>query len=248
MTISEAWNADRYIATQADAIALPSHPGGEPLDPGPSMILNRRGLQLASTEEVPLEDGALPKDWPQRVKALDPTIASLRQPGKALSMTVLAHKELPMERVLPVLRAVRIAFGVARYQLLVSRAIVTHERHPIQAGLELVVDGVEDPKTLPLLLKIGTEEIEVASPGAAPAHISLRAESWHDTLRQVIRSRTGILGKSEEPDLRIAVDPAAGVPYDRLVEVMSAADTMCESTRDCGLPGLGLRFTLVQAP
>jgi hypothetical protein len=246
--ITELWRGDSERSAKIpEDLELPIEPAGSPLKGGLSMIVRadrsadkpRIQVKIASGRDLELENGTLPKDWQAEAER---TVASMREPGRPIDMRVLAHRDLGMQAIVPVLQVVKGGLGVDRYLLVVLRALDSPDgATPIQAGIDLLVDSSEDLGRLPVKLKVSPESVEILGGNEPSAPVSFGHAHWTSEVRDQVRRR---LGSLDTPQLRVAVQTTPETTYNMLLRVLGAADSMCEGGHDCGLPGLGIRFFL----
>ena len=75
------------------------------------------------------------------------------------------------------------------------------------------------------------------------ARLSFNDPDWVSHLRRSIRPAITAESIDRRASVRVRADDE--VTFERFVSVLGAADDGCLGGRDCGLPGMGLRFALV---
>jgi hypothetical protein len=204
-------------------------------------------VKIASGRDLELENNngtgaTLPKDWQADAER---TVANMREPGKPIDVRAVIQGELRVQTIVPLLETVKTGLAVDRYILVVRRELGAQGASAIQAGIDLLVDSKSDASQLPARLKISSEGVEVSGGNEPPQPIPFRVPHWTTQVHDKVLRRLGAL---DTPELRVGVQAAPETTYAALLEVLSAADSMCEGDRDCGLPGLGIQFLLDRSP
>jgi hypothetical protein len=193
-----------------------------------SIVLDK--IQLADGEVVREKGG-------YKIAELEQGLAPFK--AKGAKPAILADgEERPFAEIIEVLDALEKA-GFDQVYLVVKRSvssnrifagILLHLKRPqMDPAFTLTIDG----SSLWLQDEKGREHVDM----------QLDLMSWTGTLSQKTRKR--VLAREErEPPLVDVEIKSGGLFYNKLIEILSAADTACDGVRDCGIPGLGLEFYL----
>ena len=120
-------------------------------------------------------------------------------------------------------------------------------RHSLGLPVEGIVAGDVDvtlsdelaQTTGHVTLTIDEEQVKVGS-----ENISFLSKSWMHSLRASMRDVLR-LDEATTKQLYVGLRVAPEVTVERLTEVLGTADGMCEVGEDCGLPGLGIHFVVL---
>jgi hypothetical protein len=234
--VYSVWPAQREVTVPVE-IRLPSSRAGAPLaePPPPSLRIGQDKAMLGGALLVDLTDGKLPEGWRQSASELPNEI-------KGAPLVLIAHEELALDPVLDLISFLHRRDRIRRVDVIVARSVATGTPggRKVQAAIPIDIGG---EGTIGLELTLEENGIRLA-PDRTPAPYDQNL--WRDELRRLVRSNSALLRDADRARVKIRI-ASSGLEYRRFVEVLSAADTACVGTIDCGLPGLGLEFTISPA-
>jgi hypothetical protein len=223
----------------APELQLPHARAGAPVPepPPPSLMITPEKVTLGGGKPlVDLPGGELPEGWepaltPEEMKKLlDPAGGRL---------VLLAHGELSLDVVLELMELFHAKHRIERFDLILERWLDTGEPggRVLQASMPLLIRSERD---VGLQLRLEATGIRLAD--GSPLE-SYEDGPWKSELSRLVREKKELLRDEARALVKIDVG-SRELTYGRLVEVMGAADTACMAKNDCGLPGLGLEFTI----
>ncbi len=240
--VFDVWPAKRARMLQTTAeLSLPRSRAGAPLgdQPPPSLVIGPDNAFLGGSDLlVGFADGRLPENWKAEVPDVTKILAT--SGGRVV---VSAHRELPLELVLQLMQYLQAKYDVDRFDLIVERTLLNGEPggKPLQAMIPLELDS---DRTAALRIEILDGGIRV------PPETEVRPfeeSDWAEHLRGLVRDQPALLRSKDRQAIDVRV-LGRDLGYGRFVEVLAGADTACMGRGDCGLPGLGLVFSLRSGP
>ncbi len=221
-------------------VVLPRAHAGAPLvrTERPSLTFGPSEVFFHNVSMMRLVDGRTPANWAESAPELARSLADFPRP---LEVTVLAHRSVKLDVVVPVLRRLAARYDIAKYHLILERDVGTPDGGRLQSVLPLEVRS-ERESTL-LKMHIEATGVQISPTGA---FVPFESKDWRTDLRDEIRASPALRESPQAPVVALAVgsEMLAQGDYRRLIGAMSAADSSCADRFDCGLPGLGLRFTI----
>ncbi|MEQ9501129.1 MAG: hypothetical protein RIT81_29950 [Deltaproteobacteria bacterium] len=235
-TVYDVWPKTTLIGT-TEALELPAHAGGRPLPtaPQPSLFIDAESVRLGPQLLVQLDaDGYLPERWMESA----PDVSRTTKGYEVLEPLVIATNTTRVETLLDTLEAFGGRYRVGRYHLVARRSFVLRGGDKrVQSTLP---SRVGTPSQAPgLVLRVTQRGVTIVEENT---EILFADVAWRIRLREAVRVRPDLYGVEASAPVRVQADPA--LVYERLVDVLGAADSSCMGTVDCGLPGLGLEFVL----
>jgi hypothetical protein len=236
--VFSVWPAKRWKPIEVAAeLRLPASRGGSPIGPSPppSLIIGEEKVMLGGDQLVDLPGGRLPEKW-EDVSREDVRKKLAQANGRVV---LLAHREIELGGVLDLMRFLFQKHGIQRFELITERTLQTGEPggRTLQAAISLKIDSQQE-----VGLHLALEETRLRFSSDGPSY-SYENSPWQQELRKVVRERQELLRNEGRKVVKLDV-VSRKLGYRRFVEVLGAADTACMGTVDCGLPGLGLEFTI----
>lgn len=220
------WPTDRVVAA---GVTAPHAPAGAPLTPGTSLVIAPQQVSFGGRPLVDLSDGRLEPGWEGRVLPSPVAVGTS-------STLVLSDGLLPLATVFALMHYLDRTHHLRDYGLVVERHLPS-TKHPVaQATLSLRLPDNNQPD---VTLTIDEEQVKVGS-----ENISFLSKSWMHSLRASMRDVLR-LDEATTKQLYVGLRVAPEVTVERLTEVLGTADGMCEVGEDCGLPGLGIHFVVL---
>lgn len=149
---------------------------------------------------------------------------------------MLSDDQIPLITIITLMHYLDRAHHLRDYGLVVERHLPSAKNGVAQATLNLRLPDSNQPD---VTLTIDDEQVKVGSES-----ISFLSKSWQHSLRASMRDVLR-LDEPKAKQLFVGLRLAPDVPLGRLTEVLGTADGMCEVGEDCGLPGLGIHFVVL---
>lgn len=220
------WPADRVVAA---GITPPYAPAGAPLTPGTSLVVAPQQVSFGGRPLVDLTDGRLEPGWESHVLPSPVAVGTS-------STLVLSDGQVPLVTIIALMHYLDRAHHLRDYGLVVERHLPSAKNGVAQATISLRLPDSNQPD---VTLTIDEEQVKVGSES-----ISFLSKSWQHSLRASMRDVLR-LDEAAAKQLFVGLRLAPDVPLGRLTDVLGAADGMCEVGEDCGLPGLGIHFVVL---
>ena len=231
--VYDVWPDNRRSPAKPPAgLELPRGKAGAWLEElPPSVTISLSDVNLAGGPLTRIVDGGLPEEWQSQVPS------GLSVAGANGRLLVLADNDIRLTVLLELFEFIGVTFDIHTFELLIRRSILDR---PAQSffPVELAPSRREAAVTIELF-----ERGLRIPPDPRIHHYDGRL--WPESVRNAVRSQTGLIEGAANQVVEI-VASSESVPYHRLIQVLSAADTTCDKPKDCGLPGLGLLFRMTK--
>lgn len=245
-SLSFQWPKDA-VATTDVTVAMPAGAAGTPLPKGPTLVASLVGVELNAIRIIELEDGEIPGDFKGNAIKVAEVAESFRDGGAHPPIRVLAHRALRAKTVIQILEYLREEYGADRFAPIVERHLSDHAQ-PTHAAFHLSLSTTDGP--LAAKLHVDTDTVSITFGGGVVQRVALSDRSWASALRTSVQGSSGVRDGSGRAPLKLAtaIDLGEEVTWGMLLQVLAAADGVCPSTDDCGLPGVGLSFQVAKNP
>lgn len=245
-SLSFLWPEDA-VATTDLTVAVPAGAAGTPLPKGPTLVAGMVGVELNTVRIIELEDGEIPGDFKGNAIKVAEVAESFRDGGTRPPIRVLAHRELRAKTVLQIVEYLRDEYGADQFAPIVERDLSGHAQ-PTHAALHLSLSTADGP--LAAKLHVDVDTVSITFDGGVVQRVALSDRSWASALRTSVQGSSGVRDASGRAPLKLATAIELGdeVTWGTLLRVLAAADGVCPSADDCGLPGVGLSFQLAKNP
>lgn len=192
--------------------------------------------------EIAAQEVQRDKDGSYRASELQKMLSPFRE-----GLSILASQTLPYKNLLEVMNLLATE-KVERVYLVIERTVLVKGKpggDRIYAGIPFRVGRSELSSTVfKLLISGSTVSIDPGSLESVQIDTHKPTPVWTRELNEAVRARLAKKAPTiVQPEVAVQVR-AEDLVYDKLMEILSAADTTCERDADCGVPGLGLQFFL----
>lgn len=213
-------------------VLMPARKRGGSEIPGDTASLSifEEGLDVAGTEVSRNKEGKFP---PAQIA---------EHLKKFKTVSIVAHRNMPFKNVLEVLELLP-GIGFDSAYLVFERRVLIKE---IDGG-DYILAGIPfrlRSRQVNTIFSMLIEETKVWIDPKMPAGFQIQMDEkngWEKELNNLARKRIADKSSgSAQPEVTVRIE--ADVTYDKVIEILSAADSTCERETDCGVPGLGLQF------
>lgn len=213
------------------AVSIPIARGGRALGSDPATLRLSVGPDVirAASSEI----GVLSEDR-RSVERWDTSI--IDRLLEADSVRLYADDSLGMHIIKTTLQRLSKSRGTPEWEVAYRREMARSSGKPLYVSLPVLLD---DDLEADVELHVRPTDVLVNR----SARLSFSDPDWASGLRRSVRAAITAESLERRTSVRVLADDA--VRFDRFVAVLGAADDGCLGDRDCGLPGMGLRFALV---
>jgi hypothetical protein len=250
--VYDVWpKADRKENVTAPSVEMPLlRGGGSPIRKGNFVTLRVSTSEASLLERLRLMEivDNHPRDskWTSLVPNYTDELKQFRT-GNEIELAVAADQKLPMRVILDLLNFLKAPpYEAKRAYLVFRRAVALSETESSHLQSQITLDLVRPRDSDPWMkLAIEALQIDVISPASSQRQRLERDDParWRK-LSGAIKDDVAKLGPSTPPGWVEVELNDRELTYGTFLEILAALDTTCRDERDCGVPGLGLRFVL----
>jgi hypothetical protein len=253
--VFEVWpNVDRREpVAPAPGMILPTlSGGGSPIypiaRPPPTLTVGPEKIAIGNTIELGILDhDHLPPDWKTKIIGIK-NLESFKDKNQ-LEITVAADRAVSMSAILELLEYLRANCALTRAYLVLRRNLVRMHRSAVATQAVIELDLARRTDVEPKLARLSIEPSTLLVSTAVEPSKSIKTidPSWRRQLWRTIQAATAKSPRDARASWIAVSLEDRDVTYEKFLEILTTVDDTCAEVVDCGVPGRGLKFQLVES-